>query len=342
MADVIKIINTVIANSSAEVQARIPTATKDNLAKVGEALVKYDKESNEFFTNLINRIGMQLVKNKILTNPLAKLKQAGVPYGKGVQELYVNPAKSSTFTYDSQDLLKIVKSDVKVNYYNIMRQDKYPVTVTEEMIMQAFTSPFAFESLLNGIVSSIYSGDNFDEFILMKNLVATAFKNNHILKEEIYKEVDNPTNQEVAQNFINAIRITSKAFAIPSSANNSYAVANEENKLVTATPPSEQILLINSTMSAIMETTNLAYVYNLSKAETDIEKIEVDCFADQPILGILVDKAFFRVFDNLFKVKTFENGDNLSMKYILHHWQTYGYSTLCNAKAFYYTPKPTE
>lgn len=342
MADVIKIINTVIANSSAELQARIPTATKDNLAKVGEALVKYDKESNEFFTNLINRIGMQMVKNKILSNPLASLKQAGVPYGKGVQELYVNPAKSSTFTYDSQDLLKIVKSDIKVNYYTIMRQDKYPVTVTEEMIMQAFTSPFAFESLLNGLVSSIYSGDNYDEFMLMKNLVATAFKNDHILKEEIFKEVDNPTDEDVAQKLVDAIRINSKNFAIPSSNNNKYAVQSGEDKLVTSTPLEDQILIINSAMSSIMETRNFAHAYQLEKAETKVTKIEIDCFADQPILGILVDKAFFRVFDNLFKVKTFENGDNLSMKYILHHWQTYGYSTLCNAKAFYYTPKPTE
>ena len=50
MVDVIKIINTIIANSSAEVQARIPMATKDNLAKVGEALVQYDKEATLFFT----------------------------------------------------------------------------------------------------------------------------------------------------------------------------------------------------------------------------------------------------------------------------------------------------
>lgn len=50
----------------------------------------------------------------------------------------------------------------------IVRKDKYSVAITPQMIKREFTSSNKFETLINTIVSSLYSGDNYDEFLLMK------------------------------------------------------------------------------------------------------------------------------------------------------------------------------
>ena len=52
------------------------------------------------------------------------------------------------------------------------------------------------------------------------------------------------------------------------------------------------------------------------------------------MVGLLVDKNFFQVYDDLFTFREFENGLGLYRNHILHVWQTIGYSILCNAVAF--------
>ena len=52
------------------------------------------------------------------------------------------------------------------------------------------------------------------------------------------------------------------------------------------------------------------------------------------MVGALVDKNFFQVYDDLFTFREFENGLGLYRNHILHVWQTIGYSILCNAVAF--------
>ena len=52
------------------------------------------------------------------------------------------------------------------------------------------------------------------------------------------------------------------------------------------------------------------------------------------MIGALVDRNFFQVYDDLFTFREFENGLGLYRNHILHVWQTLGYSILCNAVAF--------
>ena len=57
------------------------------------------------------------------------------------------------------------------------RQGQYPTTISKQQLQTAFTSYAELEKLLNGIVTAMYSGDNYDEFILMKNVIADAITN---------------------------------------------------------------------------------------------------------------------------------------------------------------------
>jgi hypothetical protein len=81
MPDITNIVNTITANGSTELQARIPQATIDNIDAVGNAIMTYQNAANEFLSALVNKIAFTLVKSKTWENPLAILKQGVKPLG---------------------------------------------------------------------------------------------------------------------------------------------------------------------------------------------------------------------------------------------------------------------
>lgn len=340
--NMVEILNTIRENASAEYQSRIPEATKTNIENVGSAITSYSADMNEFLNALVNRIALTVVQNKTFKNPLALLKKGSVPLGQGIEEIYTNPSLSKTYTYDSQDLLKVTPPDTKACFYKLNRQDKYSVTISIPELIKAFTNDVEFTSFLNRIINTLYSGDNYDEFILMKNLVSTMYKNNHVIKVNLFDEnTETLTEKEKSEKFAKALKIYSKLFTFPSSKYNKYKdVKSSETGVTTWTPLEDQIVLMNAVISANTEFDVLGYAYNKDKVSIEAQSLDVDDFGkDNNILGLLCDKSLFQVRDHLTKMDSFYNIDNLSTKYLYHHWQSYGYSLLCNAIVFTYTPK---
>jgi hypothetical protein len=75
----------------------------------------------------------------------------------------------------------------------------------------AFTDWGKLEELLNSIVNSLYSGDNLDEFILMKNTIAEGVRNSLIKSVGIAPI----TNEATAKSFIKNVKSASKLMQFP-------------------------------------------------------------------------------------------------------------------------------
>lgn len=334
MANMINLLNTIRANASDLYRSRIPEATEDNIAAVGNPILNYSTVQNEFVGELINRIALTIVSSKIARNPLKALKKGGIPLGQDVQDIFVNMAKGEEFDKDSTDLLKNYTPDVKVCYYRMNRRNKYPVTVSYDMLKTAFTSYQDLENMISGIVSSLYSGDEQDEFLLMKNLVTSAVQNGLVK----CKKVTAPTDEASSKQFIKELRTYSGLFKFPSAKYNMYKSYAEQSGLtnptdvVTWAPVSSQILLVKSEILANNDVEVLASAFHMDKAQFLGRVVEVDQFDEEgKIQCILCDEAFFQVWDNLTTIRDFENIDTLSRKYILHRWETLAVSPFANA-----------
>jgi hypothetical protein len=73
----------------------------------------------------------------------------------------------------------------------------------------------------------------------------------------------------------------------------------------------------------------------MSVAEfNDTRKIVIDTFPNEKVRAVLVDEAFFQIYDDLFTITSFNNGMGLYQNYYLNVWQTLAYSILVNAVAF--------
>jgi hypothetical protein len=335
MANIISILDTIHANASQEYQERVPLATLTTIEAVGNPILTYQSIQNEFLTSLVNRIALSVIQNKTAKNPLSVLKKGTIPLGSDIQEIFTNMAKDTGFDGSGSALLTKTTPDTKALYHRVNRQGQYSATITRQMLVRAFTSYAELEKMMNSIITSMYSGDNRDEFILMKNLFAGAIENDLITEVAVtHIESENATTS-----LIKAIKKASKAFTYPTTAFNKYYANKPDTDrgeaVTTWTPLEDQILLIRSDIMVDIDVDVLAKAFNLSKVDFLARTLEVDNFGSASnCYAILMDKSCPQIYDNLYEMTEFYNPQGLYWNYWLNHHQTYGFSLFANACAF--------
>ena len=334
MANVLTILNTIRANASSLYQERIPVATQSNLTSVGSALLEYEAVKNEFLSALIGKIAFQIVSNRRYKNPLSILKKGTKPFGTDIEEIFVNPITAEQFDGEStDDLLTQKKPDVKTIYHRLNRQDKYKVSVSDAQLQTAFTSEQGLNSLINAITSALYSGDEMDEYLLMRNLLTSAIKDNKLKSFEISYSADEASCKAL----VTLMKTISTNMTFQSKDYNGYNVLNASGisaktitPCITWTPKENQVILIRSDVDASTDVEVLAKAFNMGKADFESRKIVVDSFGDENTLAVICDEAMFKVYDDLYVLREFNNGSNLTYTKWLHHWQTMSLSLFAN------------
>jgi hypothetical protein len=335
MANMQLILNTIRANASVEYQERVPIAEQNNIEAVGAPILTYQTTQNDFLNALVNRIALSVIQNKTAKNPLAVLKKGTIPLGSDIQEIFTNMAKDTGFDGKGDKLLTKTTPDVKSLYHRINRKGQYPVTITKPQLQTAFTSYNELEKLLSSIVTSMYSGDTFDEFILMKNLFADAITNNKIVTVSTPHVKDEATGKA----FIKAVKNTSSAFTFPSTAFNKYfdnrPDSDKGDPITTWTPTEDQILIVRADVMNDIDVDVLAAAFNMDKVTFLASTLKVDTFGSATnCIAVLCDRSWVQVYDNLFETSEFYNSQGLYWNYWLNHWQTYSFSLFANAVAF--------
>lgn len=329
------ILGTILDESTDLYKSRVPEYTKNNLKQVGDAITSDKNIMNEYISSLINKIALSNVKSKMYNNPLARLKQsASVPYGRTIEEIYVNPAVDQGFDTDGTKLLKQTKPDGKTCYYGLNRQSTYAVTITRAQLQQAFSSEQSFMSLYNQILSSMYSGDQIDEFMLTKAVVAKAIDETAV---QIVK-----TDLAYPKDMQKAISNMSKQFTFPSTEFAGYNlvniddIANGETPCITFCDPSKQALLIRADAQTEINYEVLATLFHVDIVQLEAMTILVDQFPcdNFDIYAVLCDVDAIQIRDSVFETDDQRLGNALSWNFWLHHWQFLFVSMFGNMVAF--------
>lgn len=330
------ILNAIRGVASTEYQERVPVATQNNIVEVGNPILEYQSVQNEFLNLLVNKIAFSIVTSRIARNPLSILKKGEVPLGSDIEDIFVNMGKAQTYDPDGKNLLQRKLPDVKAAYYRMNRQDMYKVTISNDQLRQAFKSYGELEKLIGGIVNSLYSGDNYDEFLLIKGLVESGVNSNLITTAVATA----PTDEATGKAFVKAIKKISSKMKYPSSDYNKYEDYATElgldnvKPVVTWTPIEDQILLITSDILNEIDVDVLAAAFNLNKVDFMAKVVEVDKFDDDGnILALICDKSLFQVWDNMNQMTEFYNGEGLYWQYMWHHWETFALQPFANAVA---------
>lgn len=338
-----KVFNVIRENASKVFMETVPSATEDNIQTLSNILFNdaYQPMLNEFVTNLINRIGLTIIRNKTFSNPLSILRKGSMPLGTDIQDLYENPAEAEQYELSNTamaKLLTITDPDTHVAYYRRNRKDLYTKTISRENLQGAFVSWEKFENYISAITTSLYSGNYIDEFELTKSLVDGAYDNNKVIVETVSAVTDETT----AKAFIKKCRSLFNKMKLPSTQYNAYSkFSGAKGTIKTWTEEDRFVLIVTSDVMAEVDVDVLARAFNIENTKFLGRVIEVDSFANEEIQAILCDEAWFQIYENLMRFDEFYNARTMTWNEYLHVWQTYAICPFANAVVFATAqPKP--
>ncbi len=334
--DAIKLLNTIRDNASQAYQDRVPEATRSNIEEVGTAITDLNNAVvyNEFINTLANMIFAPMLIKKSWSNPLAKFKKGKKTFGDTVEEVYNNFIKAQTFDQTGAGLLSRNLPDTKVVFHRMNRKDMYKITDSPEALAKAFKSYEGVAEYLQNLLTTLRNSAELDEYVLMRELLAEAYNNNAM---KVVAVADPQASEANAKAFIKAVKTVSGDMVFANSNNNAYLTAQSaDNKaIITFSKKDEQVLIVDNPTDVTCNIDVLASAFNKDIVSFNSENKEViDSFPIPGMIGALVDKNFFQVYDDLFTFREFESGEGLYRNHMLHVWQTLGYSILCNAVAF--------
>ena len=338
-----KVFNVIRENASKVFMETVPSATEDNIQTLSNILFNdaYQPMLNEFVTNLINRIGLTIIRNKTFSNPLSILRKGSMPLGTDIQDLYENPAEAEQYELSNTamaKLLTITDPDTHVAYYRRNRKDLYTKTISRENLQGAFVSWEKFENYISAITTSLYSGNYIDEFELTKSLVDGAYDNNKVIVET----VSPVTDETSAKAFIKKCRSLFNKMKLPSTQYNAYSkFSGAKGTIKTWTEEDRFVLIVTSDVMAEVDVDVLARAFNIENTKFLGRVIEVDSFKNEEIQAILCDESWFQIYENLMRFDEFYNARTMTWNEYLHVWQTYAICPFANAVVFATAqPKP--
>jgi hypothetical protein len=328
-----QLLNVIRSDASQAYKDRVPEATQDNIAEIGNPILNYEATRNEFLDALVNRIGMVIITSRSYNNPLKRFKKGMMSLGETVEEIFVNIIKAEPY-YLVDDQGKTAAQDeferrlpnVLAAFHKRNRQDKYPVTIQNDDLRTAFLSYQGVEDLVSKIIEAVYTSDEYDEFLLMKNVFFEAGMRG-ALRPVTVPGLDSDVN---AKKTMTLFRQTALDLTFMRSDSNFMGVT-------THTPLDEQVIFILSSVAATVDVEVLASAFNMDKTNFIGRRVIVDDFGGlekEGVIAIAADEDWFMVFDNYLTMTSDYVASRLYYNYFLHHWETLSYSPFKNVVAF--------
>lgn len=331
---------------------QIQDTTTNGLHAIGQFVTEFKPTRNAFVDTLINRIAMVLVTSRTWDNPWSVFKRGTMDLGESIEEVFVNIARP--FQYDPDKAEKTVFRrefpDVRVTFHRLNYQKYYKVTISQQQLRTAFLAWSGITDLVTRIIDSLYTGMNYDEYIVMKYMLCRAILNGGIGG---YKVSDFTSNANLGD-LIASIKGTVNNMGFLSDKYNSAGVMNSTGREAV-------YCFIDTMLDARVDVNVLASAFNMDKTEFVGRKILIDgwdkhdtarlaeLFADDDdytaftsdelavlagVGAVVCDRDLWMCFDNLLEMENINNGEGLYWNYWLHCWRTFSLSPFANAIVF--------
>lgn len=281
---------------------------------------------NEFCNILINRIGMQIVHSKRWDNPLAAAFGKGnMLYGNTIQELAPKWLRAHAYQNDVETLLKVHKPDFAQIFHSVNRKEKYVFSFNADEFRAAVADGadgVGINSLLDSLITAQLNSANYDEYIIMKQLIAEYEAKWGFFNVQLSAL---PTDEATAKEFLKDVRQIASKFRFPSTL---YNAGLYEDLPVFEMDPDNIIMLATPETLASVDVDALAAAFNIDRAEIRYRIVEVDEFPIPNTAAILTTRDFYLAYDYVYQTTSFFNPETLNTNYYLHVWQLLSVSPL--------------
>lgn len=349
----VQILNALRDSASIDYQRYVPyaTGTADNFKQIGQVIMDQPSIQNEFLSSLAQRIIKVIITSKTYQNPLKRFKKGTLDYGEIIENVFVELIKP--FKYDvsasETNWMKRERPDVRTAFHIMNYQKFYKVSIEQFQLNRAFLNAGEVMSFINGIIAQFVTSIEYDEFQVMKYMIARA-----ILRGDMYVTSISAVSPANIHSIVETIKKTSNDWTFMNTKYNIAGVHNHSDK-------SEQTMIVNTAFDASMDVNVLASAFNMDKVEFTGKRVLIDGFgtfdtarleelfedddtyvaltsdemtALNTIPAIMVDDAWFMIYDNLLKMTAAENGEGLYRQYWYHTWKTFSISPFAQATVF--------
>lgn len=365
------IFNTVRQYAAPSFRDSVPALPKDanynQYLQIGERIVGNLGLANEFVSTLINQVALVIISKMDFSNNLARFRKGYLEFGETVEDIFVGIAKA--YDYEPEDAPAIENAywpaEVYANFYALNVRLQYRVTVSEEQLKAAFTAYDGLRNLMDYIIRSVYTGMEYDTWLLTQYLVIKAVANGRV-RVETTDGYGNALEAKPTAALFGAMQGQAGIIAAPSREYNEAGV-------LTSTPSDRMTLLVSSRVNGALSAEVLAYMFGPDYAQTGLEKIVLPSFdkfdndrfvrkvqADgtkiylkgynpitdeelavmRDIDAILVDTDWFQIYDNLIRFESHRVTSAHAWNNFLSHWMTLANSPYANIVAFGHGPAP--
>ena len=349
-ASTLDILNVIRQNASYDYQQNVPVVkTANDIPKVGEVLMGQPALANQFINALVNRIAIVRVQSATFNNPYSILKKGYIEFGETVEDIFVSIAKGVDFNPEKarEREYKRTFPDVRSAFHAMNWRVMYPVTIQDEDLKQAFLSMDGVQNLIAKIVDAVYTGAEYDEFLLFKYLLIKAISHGKMKPVAIGDGTD---LKESAVQF----RGVSNLLPFMSGEYNEVGVK-------TTTPKDRQVIFMDAMFNAQFDVNVLASAFNMDKADFmgrlflidnwtsfDNERFDIiransdgieEVTSEELALlanvkAVILDENWFQVYDNNNKFTEKYSASGLYWNYFYHTWKTISNSPFSNAVVF--------
>lgn len=323
------------------------------LREIGDVILHYKAHANAFLDQLVNRIAFTLLSSRLYRNPWAQFKRGYMELGETVEEVFVNIANAHQFdpATAEKEVFKREIPDVRTAFHTMNYQKFYKVTISRQELKLAFLSFQGLNDLVAKIIETLASAANYDEFLMMKYLIAQNYLKGQIAMEQI--PLATLAN---ADEIVSNLRIASQDVQYMSTRYNFAGVT-------TYSDLSSQILIMSNKFSGVIDVGSLARAFNIDNVQMlaqtvgvnnftftapelarlanliyDDETAEVFTAAQMQLLeniqALLVDRDWFMIFDNEDYMDAQKNAEGMYWNHFYHVWKTFSTSPFCTAIAF--------
>lgn len=316
-----ELINSIMQGAS--YSDRIPQATQTNLSDVADAILSYQPAKNDILTALYNKIALTIINSMEFENPFARFRRADINYGDTLEDIFVDLPEG--YEYDATDTNPFaqVQPDVKALYHTINKQLQYEQTIWDAEFRRALRSPYGLDSLVTRIVNTLNVASRVDDFLIAKEVLSQESS----MGKVVYLGAETGVASTDGKTLLDAIKNASAGMKFPSRQFNQQGVMND-------TPMDRQVLVINSKYKNIVDLDVLAGVYNLDKVDFKTQIIEIDGFAEDDIVAVLMDEKFLNFHYALQDGGLIYNPKALATNHFWNSWSINTVSLFQNAVMF--------
>ena len=357
-ASTIDILNVIRQNASYDYQENVPVVTKaSDIPTVGEVIYGTPSYANQFLNALVNRIASVRVQSATFNNPYSVLKKGYIEFGETVEDIFVNIAKAVDYTAEKGSAREFKRTlpDVRSAFHTMNWRVMYPVTIQDEDLKQAFLSLDGVTDLIAKIVDQVYTGAEYDEFLLFKYLLIKSISHGKMKPTSIGDGTDMKQSAKVFRGVSNMLPFMSSNY--------------NETGVKTTTPKDKQVIFMDAQFNADFDVEVLASAFNMDKAtfmgrlflidnwtDFDNDRFEIiransdgieEVTEDElklmkDVKAVICDEEWFQVYDNNNKFTEKYVASGLYWNYFYHTWKTVSYSPFSNAVVFVTSSADTE